>query len=240
MSKIDEKNPGERSSLINKIDKKKRFFTSDKELLIDLGILLFLVVFIRFFLVTPYRVQGPSMCDTINNVDGRCLTNADAAGELIIIDKVSYRFREPNRGDVVVFHPPDLKSANLLAEESYIKRIIGVPGDTVELKEGKIFIYNEQNRDGFELNEPYLNDVNRNNTQPDHFALKKFEVPAGKYFVLGDNRQASTDSRTCFGIKDTVKRCDERAYLTLDHIVGRAWVTILPFSNIKVIEHGNN
>jgi len=138
---------------------------------LEIILLLFLVVFpIRFFLFEPFLVRGQSMEPNFHNLD------------YLIIDKLSYFLREPQRGEVVVFKPP------FDDHIYYIKRIIGLPGEKIIIEESKITIYNKEHPKGFVLNENYL----RN-----HYTSGKIEVNLGKdeYFVLGDNREVSYDSR---------------------------------------------
>jgi len=139
------------------------------------AVLIALVVY--FFLAQATRVYGQSMEPTLHTNDR------------VILDKLTYRFRPPHRGDVVVIQVQ--KDGPRL-----IKRIVGLPGETISIHDGKVFI------DGKPLEEPYLN-------QPTTGLMPPRHIPPGHYFVLGDNRRASNDSRS-FG---PVAR---------DHILGRA------------------
>ena len=114
-------------------------------------------------------------------------------------DPTRYVFRGPKRGDVIVFKAPNQP------DRDFIKRVIAVPGETVEVREQGVFI------DGEFLDEPYINQRQHRST----FAAQT--VPAGHYFVLGDNRNNSSDSRV-FGM------------LPKENIIGRAWLTYWPFS----------
>jgi signal peptidase I len=205
------------------------------DVLLNVIIIVALVFMIRTYIISPFQVYGPSMCDTFNFFDGQCQRQY---GEYLIVNKFGYQsfggftIGLPKRGDVVVFHPP----AN--NDEFFIKRVIGLPGETVKLKDGKVFIYNQDNPDGFELNEPYLNDTNRGNTQPLLAGKTVFEIPEAAYFVLGDNRIASTDSRICFKetIGGTACSKDSSPYLTMDHIEGKAWLVLWPLNKLAVIQ----
>ncbi len=142
-----------------------------------------IVIPIRYFLFQPFFVRGESMAPTFEN------------GDYLIVDEISYRFREPKRGEVVVFKYPKDTS------QRFIKRIIGLPGETVEIKNGKVEIY--KNNKKIVLDESsYLNsDIF---TQGD---LKVF-LKKDEYFVMGDNRPFSYDSRR-FGVvpkKDIIGR----------------------------------
>jgi signal peptidase I len=133
-----------------------------------------------------------------------------------------------------VFHPP--KSSEQ-SEKYYIKRIIGLPGETLKLINGEVHIINQSNPNGFKVNEPYLNSENRNNTQIQQFGLDTFQIPENRYFVMGDNRNSSTDSRSCFQPKFSSKCDDGSSFLSMDQIEGKAWVSLWPISKIRVIEH---
>jgi len=123
-------------------------------------------------------------------------------GEFLLTDKVSYRFGEAMRGDVVVFQAPG-------TEQDFIKRIIGLPGDIVMVKDGNVFINNKQ------LHESYLSDDVK--THPSRFSAEgaSATVPSGSFFVLGDNRGNSLDSRS-FG------------FINKNAISGKAWFVYWP------------
>ncbi len=204
---------------------------------VNLVILVILVWVIRAFFVTPFRVFGPSMCNTINYIEDEC---AFGFGEYLIIDKFSYQnffgwqVSLPKRGDIIVFHPPEDSGHS---QDSYIKRVIGVPGDTLILQDGEVYIKNEANSEPVKLLEPYLSERNKGNTQKQHLTLSEFKVPEGKYFVMGDNRLSSTDSRSCFKPRFSAKCEEADAFLSLDKIQGKAWFSLWPVSKIRGIEH---
>jgi signal peptidase I len=155
-----------------------------------------LAFFLRFFVVQPFIVEGSSMEPNFHD------------REYIVIDKASYRFREPHRGEVIVFHPPNDPSQN------YIKRIIGLPGDTVEIKEEDVYINNKK------VDEPYLGESNH--ATNDGHQKAPITLAAGEYFVLGDNRQHSSDSRE-WGILDKAS------------IEGRTWFIAYPPQNFQLV-----
>lgn len=130
-----------------------------------------IIVPIRYFLVQPFFVKGASMEPTFDD------------SNYILIDEISYRFRNPERGEIVVFRFPLDKS------QFFIKRVIGLPGETVEIKDNKVTIYNQANPRGLELDENYL--------APGQQTLGNFKVKTdpNEYYVLGDNRLRSSDSR---------------------------------------------
>ena len=129
----------------------------------------------------------------------------------LIVDKISYRFHEPERFDIIVF--PFRYEENVF----YIKRIIGLPGETVQIdEEGNILI------DGEVLNEGYGKEVIQNPGR----AYEEITLGDDEYFVMGDNRNNSTDSRD-----------PSVSNITRDEIVGRAWLRIWPFSKFGLIKH---
>ncbi len=147
------------------------------------------------------EVEGASMEPTLYN------------GDNLIVDKISYRFRDPERFDIIVF-PYKHKEKTY-----YIKRIIGLPGETVQIDEqGNIYINGEL------LVESYGREIIR----PDNVGLARAPIVLGEdeYFVLGDNRNNSSDSRT--EAVGNIKRED---------IIGRAWVRLWPFERFGVLRH---
>lgn len=117
-------------------------------------------------------------------------------GQRLLVSKVTYYFGEPKRGDVIVFQPVGNQ------REDYIKRIIALPGDTIEVKKGKVYV------NGSPLDEPYIK-------QSPHYTVEKQTVPANSYFVLGDNRNSSNDSHNGWSVPH-------------QNIVGKAWLSIWP------------
>ena len=205
------------------------------DIILNLAIIIGLVVIIRTFLISPFQVYGPSMCDTFNYSNEHC---QNSFGEYLIVNKFGYQnffswqVGLPKRGDVVVFHPP------LNDSEFFIKRIIGLPGETLKIEDGHVFILNDEYPEGFQLYEPYLNDRNKNNTHPLIKDYTLFEIPEDRYFVMGDNRVQSSDSRICF--KETQSgKCDQNSnspYLSLDLIEGKAWLVLWPLNRISMLE----
>jgi signal peptidase I len=152
----------------------KNFFIFLFELIKIVVISLVIIVPIRYFLIQPFYVKGASM--EPNFFDH----------EYLIIDEISYRFNEPKRGDIVVFkYPKDPR-------EYFIKRLIGLPGETIQIKDGEVIVYNEENIQGMILNETYLQpDLKTYSNTDDKIVLGEED-----YYMLGDNRNSSKDSRS--------------------------------------------
>lgn len=151
------------------------------------------------------EVSGASMEDTLHDKDN------------LIVDKITYRFRDPERFDIIVF-PYKYKE-----DTFYIKRIIGLPGETVQItEEGQILIKGIDEEEFHVLEEDYGKEVIKN----PGIAAQPIFLSNHEYFVLGDNRNASADSRDpSVGI------------ISGEDIVGRAWVRIWPLDKIEVLKH---
>lgn len=169
-----------------------------------LGMLIYVAVVLALtFAVITYvgqrtQVNGESMYPTLYD------------GDNLIVDKLSYRFHEPERFDIIVF-PYQYKEKTY-----YIKRVIGLPGETVQIIDGYVYI------DGKELDENYGREVMRDAV----LASEKITLGEDEYFVLGDNRNASEDSR--FPDVGNIKRED---------IIGKAWVRIWPLDRLGFMKH---
>ena len=139
-----------------------------------------IVLFIRFFVANPYTVVGASMSPTFTEND------------FIIVDKITPRFNQLKVGDVIVFVPP---GKNI----PYIKRIIGLPGQTVKIKQSGVEICKTENKieECNTLQEPYLSSSVKTEAR---CGVDTFVIDTGGFFVMGDNRPYSTDSRCCFGL----------------------------------------
>ena len=155
-----------------------------RELLETLILTVVTYLLVRTFLFETYRVVGQSMEQTL------------VQDQRLIVSKLSYRLHDPQRGDIIVFRDPQDSGRNL------IKRIIGLPGEIVEISNGQVFI------NGQPLDEPYLGS-NSMRAEP------QIAIPEGCYFVMGDNRNNSSDSRS-WGV------------LAADRIVGKAAFTYWP------------
>lgn len=193
------------------------------EFVIEILVLIAVVLFIRFYIFQLFRVSGPSMCPTLNIINDECYNDK---GEFIFVNEFLYHFiRPPERGEVVVFKAPG-------KDVSYIKRIIGVPGDKVEIRDGKVYLSNDQVED-LELDETYLSARNQGRTRARR--ISEFEVPEGHYLVFGDNRAHSLDARHCF----STVGCDEEnsPYVPKNLIRGRADYVIWPTWKFRKLEN---
>ncbi|MCI0619997.1 signal peptidase I [Candidatus Wolfebacteria bacterium] len=158
-----------------------------------------IVVPLRLYIAQPFIVSGASMSPTFET------------GEYLIIDELSYHLREPRRGDVIVFRFPQNPS------KFFIKRVIGLPNETVRTENGAVVVQNEKHPDGLTLYEPYL----VTETAP----FRSVTLGPTEYFVLGDNRPASSDSRIW-------------GPLASDLVIGRAFVRLLPVARADVLPGG--
>lgn len=163
-----------------------------------------LVILLATYLVIHYVGQR-------TKVDGSSMENTLSDGDNLIVDKISYRFHEPERFDIIVF-------PYLYKEKTYyIKRIIGLPGETVQITtDGTILI------NGEELVESYGREIIKNPGT----AWEPVTLGADEYFVLGDNRNNSSDSRA-----------EDVALIKRENIIGKAWLRIYPFDKIGFIRH---
>ncbi len=176
----------------------KSFFLFLWEIVKIVIIALVIVIPIRYFLFQPFFVMGQSMEPNFDN------------GDYLIVDEISYKFRNPERGEVLVFKYPENPS------QRYIKRIIGLPGETIEIKDGKITIYKDERKwtlDESSYLPPFLETPG--GTQ---ITLEKNE-----YFVLGDNRYFSSDSRRW-------------GSLPRENIIGRVFLRAWPITAFAKIE----
>ncbi len=175
--------------------KKEPFFTE----IVKFTLLALLIVLpIRIFVAQPFIVNGASMDPSFET------------GEYLIVDQLSYRIGEPQRGQVVIFkYPKD-------TTKYFIKRVIGLPGETVELDGTHVIIKNKSNPDGFALQEPY---ISFKNEKEDYLQVT---LKDNEYFVMGDNRRQSSDSR---------------AWGTLPRnlIVGTPFIRLFPLERINVL-----
>lgn len=182
------------------MEKLKDFLDFSFETIRVVIVSLIIIVVVRSFVIQPFFVKGSSMVPNFHD------------GDYLIVDELSYELGKPERGDVVIFRYPNNPS------EYFIKRVIGLPGESVEIRDNKITVYNNEHLEGFALDEStYLKgDVM---TTGDVFQ----QLGPTQYYMLGDNRPASSDSRT-WGVLE--KR----------FIIGKAWIRAWPFNNAAVFE----
>lgn len=140
------------------------------------------VKLLQTFIIQPFIVDGGSMLPTFHN------------REFLLVDKLSYRVQNPHRGDVAIFKLYE-GSQNPYSGKHLIKRIIGLPGERVVVRDGRTFIYNATNLDGFELDESYV-------TYKDLSKNIDLTLGADEYFMMGDNRAQSYDSRSWGALKE--------------------------------------
>lgn len=150
-----------------------------------------LVIIIRAFILDSRIVPTPSMVPTIQ------------CGDRLFVEKITHRFWGLERGDVIVFVPPEQSQL----KDDLIKRLIGLPGDTIEIKDGTLYINTEPQE------EPYL-------AESIQYEFEPVKVPEGKIFVLGDNRNRSFDSH-------------EWGFANLDSVKGKALITYWPLDRLK-------
>lgn len=177
-----------------------------------------LALLIKTFLIQAFYIPSQSMVPTL------------LVGDRVLVNKLVYDFGDVQRGDVIVFENPQLSEPdrNILQtvwhwlteglgfssdpQKDFIKRVVGLPGETIEIESGRVFI------DGELIDEPYLTRHARRN---DHSNLSPTVIESGKLFVMGDNRPNSQDSRSSLG------------QIPLDKVVGKAFVLLWPPSRIE-------
>jgi signal peptidase I len=182
---------------------------------VDYGIIavvaIALALVIQGFVVKPYRIPSPSMNDTL------------LPGDRVLVNRLMYHFRDPQRGDVVVFTWP------VNRKYVFIKRIIGVPGDTISLTDGQVYV------NGARIDEPYVRTVHgvpvptepapatAGTTMSQPWSLQQpYKVPEGKYFMMGDNRIESDDSR-------------DWGPVPADDLIGESFMIYWPLTRIGLV-----
>ena len=190
--------------------------------LLEIAILIALVLFIRVYVFQFFRVSGPSMCPTLNIISGECQYGK---GEFIFVNEFLYSFwGEPTRGEIIIFRPPNKK-------KFYIKRVIGIPGDTVEIRNGRVYLTNDEVQN-LELPEPYLSAKNRDRTTT---SKSQFVVPEEYYLLFGDNRLESLDARRCFAPGGC--NGQNTPFVSKKNLRGRAEFIIWPIKKMRWLEH---
>jgi signal peptidase I len=185
---------------------------------------LVLAILIKTFLVQAFFIPSPSMEPTL------------MVGDRVLVTKIPYYFHDPERGDIIVFSEPDPKKApdrgvvggflHWLSQslgvakpddEDYIKRVIGLPGDTLTAHGGDVYV------NGVQIDEPYLTQRTAD--------FNKVKVPSGMLFVMGDNRANSLDSRFGLGGVNPTKQPNV-AFIPIDKVIGKAFFIVWPPSRI--------
>ncbi|MGE5391590.1 MAG: signal peptidase I [Deltaproteobacteria bacterium] len=173
----------------------KQFLEWAKELISIVIIAFILAMLLRTFIIEGRVVPTGSMLPTIK------------LGDRLLVNKFIYYFKKPTRGDIVVFKPPEV----LNAKYDYVKRVIGLPGDKIEIKDSKLYINDK------EIQEPYI-------AQPMSQDFGPVTVPENSLLVMGDNRNASYDSRYW------------PAWLTQDRLIGKAFCIYWPVDDLTLLQ----
>ncbi len=161
-----------------------------------LTLIIFLVI--QTFVAQPYRVEQESMLRTLEQ------------DQYVLVDKLTPRLDDYSRGDIVVFQPPGDSEGAV----PFIKRVIGVPGDQLEIRDGTVYV------NGAELDEPYVFSGPTNVLD----GRGSWSIPAGSLFVMGDNRNNSTDSRS-----GTI------GPVPISNVIGRAWLRYWPINTLGIL-----
>lgn len=177
----------------NSTAKEAGFWPQWKENIQIVSIALAIALIIRLFVAEPRYIPSDSMFPTL------------AVGDRLVVEKVSYLFHPPQKGDIIVFHPPAVLK-DYVGDQAFIKRVIGKPGQTIKVHNGTVYV------DNVPLREDYL-------AQPPAYELEKVKIPENKLFVMGDNRNNSNDSHIW-------------GFLPQENIIGRAVFRFWPVSRI--------
>lgn len=183
--------------------KEKKPVNVKKEILswiLTIAVAVAAALLIRTFLFEPIRVDGESMCDTLQN------------GEIMLVTKPEYLTGDPQRGDVVICKYPG-------RTENFVKRVMGIPGDVIEIRSNVVY------RNGEVLDEPYLTPERNDNG----FSMAPFTLGEDEYFVMGDNRDNSHDSRNYYG-------AGRPAAISRKDIVGRVRFVMWPLGHARGVE----
>lgn len=178
---------------------KQGFWRSQQENIRFVAIALAIALLLRFFVAEPRFIPSDSMFPTLE------------VSDRLVVEKVSYHFHPPEQGDIIVFRPPEiLQELGYKPDQAFIKRIIGEPGDTVQVTEGKVWI------NGIPLSEPYI-------AEPPAYDVPPVRVPPKQFFVMGDNRNNSNDSHVW-------------GFLPTQNIVGRAIFRFYPLDRLGAVD----
>jgi signal peptidase I len=192
--------------------KQQKVHTWQSEVLDQIkGLIIYIVIYfvIKIYIAQPFLVKGRSMEQTFSD------------GDYLIVDQLSYNFTTPKRFDVVVFHTEFIPGGG--EREYYIKRVIGIPGDRVVIKDGKVILYENGSNTPTTLDEEYLIDGLKT-LAPESIDIV---LKQNQYFVLGDNRGNSSDSRYWGELDES-------------YIIGKPLIRLFPFNTINVFFNNNN
>jgi signal peptidase I len=195
------------------LDRRKSRLPQPWRTIVDwLATIAFAVAFVLAFqaeVAKPFRIPSASMEPTFD-----CARPADGClsgfSDRILVDRLTYRFRDPHRGEIVVFNVPDLARERCGTGGVYVKRLIGLPGEVIEERDGYVYI------NGRKLDEPYIRPGRR-----DFGNFHALKIPTGQYFMMGDNRSHS---------------CDSRVWLTVPRasIIGKVIATYWPLDRLSI------
>ncbi len=195
---VEKKSPDKDLSIDNSIDKPpspsnaKSKWASLTENLKLIVLALFIAAIVRIFIAEPRYIPSPSMVPTL------------AVGDRLLVDKISYQLHPPKPGDIVVFEPPpQLQGYGYTTSQAFIKRVIGLPGQTVQVSQGTVLVNNQP------LQEPYI-------LEPPKYEMPAVKIPPDSLFVMGDNRNDSNDSHVW-------------GFLPIDNIIGKAAFRFWPW-----------
>ena len=164
-----------------------------------IAIALLIAAIVRVFIAEPRYIPSPSMLPTLS------------VGDRLLVDKVSYRIHTPIPGDIVVFEPPpQLQDYGYSASQAFIKRVVGLPGQTVQVSDGTVLV------DGKPLSEPYVLELAQ-------YEMPMVQVPPNSLFVMGDNRNDSNDSHVW-------------GYLPINNIIGKAALRFWPLPRLGLLD----
>lgn len=187
----------EKNKVISNISNEKKFDKKSFWELVRFALIAIAIVIpVRIFIAQPFVVSGSSMIPTFED------------GQYLIVDEISYRLNDPKRDDVVVFRYPNDKT------KFFIKRIIGLPNETVDIKDSTVTITNKEHPEGLVLDQSYLKNISSDQ--------KHFELKDDEYYVMGDNRPASSDSRYWGAV-------------SRDLLIGKVFLRLLPINKIDVL-----
>ena len=182
---------------VGKMNKSIEITKKTIEFVKELVLAVLMALLFTVFIISHNKIPSPSMVDTINE------------GDHILTNMLPFYYRDPHKGEIVVFKQGD---------ESWIKRVIGEPGDVIEIQEGNVYVNGELIDESLYIENPGISQPIQSMSVP-----FPYEVPEGHYFLMGDNRQQSHDSRYIGAIKR-------------ENIYGKGWIKIYPFNHVGILK----